>query len=415
MGPINYFEGLGFGRAMDRPMQVAGQAQALRANEQDMDIRQQQADMERTQFEQQQAMLPQQQAQLQQQAQRQQLTEASGVLYGALQSGQTGRAAQMAAQYEPLFKSLDPTFDAQQFAQMAVTPEGLQQLNTELLQLTQVLAGPEQTARFGAQQARPQDPNDFERFQQLEAQRQEIERQQGPEAAARFASFAKMTSRPVSEVNVNLPADKQDVKIAELDAKAFTDYSDRAKTARKELNTINSLKSLSERALSGTGANVMLGAGKLLNQLGFEIDGLTESEVFSMMSNSLVLDKSQQLSGALSDGDMQFLKDTVPGLTTTKEGRRLQLDMAERLARREIEVAQQATIFRREAKKEGREFDDAEFQMFIDAWADQNPIFADLEVKRPSAPAAAIEFLRANPQTRDAFMQKYGYLPEGMN
>jgi hypothetical protein len=89
--------------------------------------------------------------------------------------------------------------------------------------------------------------------------------------------------------------------------------------------------------------------------------------------------------------------------------------MAERLARREIEVAQQATVFRREAKKEGREFDDAEFQMFIDAWADENPIFADLEVERPQAPAAAIEFLRANPQTRDAFMQKYGYLPEGMN
>jgi hypothetical protein len=216
MGPINYFEGLGFGRAMDRPMQVAGQAQALRANEQGMDIRQQQADMQRTQFEQQQAMLPQQQAQLQQQAQRQQLAEASGVLYGALQSGQTDRAAQMAAQYEPLFKSLDPTFDAEQFALMASTPEGLQQLNTELLQLTQVLAGPEQTARFGAQQARPETQNappadvaKFEYWKQMnpdatpEQQRQMFDRIINPYERALATAQGAGQGRVVTEQELN--------------------------------------------------------------------------------------------------------------------------------------------------------------------------------------------------------------------
>ena len=133
-----------------------------------------------------------------------------------------------------------------------------------------------------------------------------------------------------------------------------------------------------------------------------------------MMSNSpCAWTNRNSYLGALSDGDMLFLKGTVPGLTTTKEGRRLQLDIAERLARREIAVAEESVKFRREAKKQGREFDDAEFQMYINQWADQNPLFEDLSVVRVEAPSQAIEYLKANPQLKEDFRQRYGYIPEG--
>lgn len=249
------------------------------------------------------------------------------------------------------------------------------------------------------------------KFTRLEAQRAKIEAEKGPEAAARFATFSGLTKRPVSEVSVNLPQDK---KIAELDAKAFTQYSENAKAARKELNSIAALKPLSERAVSGTGASWMLTGGKLLNQLGFQIEGLTESEVFQQLANTLVLDKSQQMSGALSNADMAFLTNTVPTLENTKEGRRLSLDMAERLAKRQMEIQNLAVKFRREAKQNGDEFDDAEFQQYINQWAEENSLFKNLELPKTQAPKAAIDYLMQNPQFKQQFIDKYGYLPEGV-
>ena len=404
---INYFSQLGFDQGANQFMQAAQGAQGLRANEQAMQMNSQ--NMQRQQAADQQAMLK-----FASEQQRQQAAQGAGAFYNALNSGNDQAALQIAQQYQQDINSLgDPSFTVKSVVELMKTPEGKEQLKQMSLGMVQMAGGPEQMARFTAAQAKPQEQTTFEQFNQLEAQRQQIEREQGPDAAARFATMAKLSSRPVSEVNVNLPTEKQDVKIAELDAAAFTDYSSKAKSARKEINTIGSLKSLSERALSGTGASALLGAGKLLNQLGLEIEGLTESEVFNMMSNSLVLDKSQQLSGALSDGDMLFLKGTVPGLTTTKEGRRLQLDIAERLARREIAVAEESVKFRREAKKQGREFDDAEFQMYVNQWADQNPLFEDLSVVRVEAPSQAIEYLKANPQLKEDFRQRYGYIPEG--
>lgn len=226
------------------------------------------------------------------------------------------------------------------------------------------------------------------------------------------AAAEKRADRPDTQVSVNMPQDK---KIAELDAKAFTQYSENAKSARKELNSIAALKPLSERAVSGTGASFLLAGGKILNQLGFQIEGLTESEVFKQLANTLVLDKSQQMSGALSNADMTFLTDTVPTLENTKEGRRLSLDMAERLAKRQLEIQKLAAQYRREAKQNGDEFDDAEFQQYLNQWAEENPLFKDLEIAKPKAPQAAVDYLMQNPQFKQQFMEKYGYLPEGVN
>ena len=208
----------------------------------------------------------------------------------------------------------------------------------------------------------------------------------------------------------------QDSEIAKLSAKDYQGFVARAANANKELATINTLESLSDKAFSGAGAGALLQGAKVLKQLGIETQGLKESEVYEKLANTLVLDKSQQMSGALSNADMTFLQNTVPSLNTSKEGRKMTFEIGRKLAKREMQVAKLATEFR---KQNGGKFDSGEFQLYLDEWKEQNRLFDKESAAQPvqqtqQAPQQAIELLRANPQFAEQFKAKYGYLPEGV-
>lgn len=225
------------------------------------------------------------------------------------------------------------------------------------------------------------------------------------------AAAEKRASRPDTQVTID---NKQDTEIAKLSAKDYQTIVGNAAKASKEMATIGTLEKLSDKAFSGSGAGALLAGAKLLKQAGIDTEGLTESEVYEKVSNTLVLDKSQQMSGALSNADMMFLQNTVPDLTTSKEGRKLTFDIGKKLAQREKDVAKLATEFR---KANGGSFDSGEFQVYLDQWKEENPLFKDEQKQsaQPSqqAPAQAIEYLRQNPQLKEQFKAKYGYLPEG--
>lgn len=183
------------------------------------------------------------------------------------------------------------------------------------------------------------------------------------------AAAEKRASRPDTQVTID---NKQDTEIAKLSAKDYQTIIGNASKANKEIATIGTLEKLSEKAFSGTGAGALLAGAKLLDQAGIKTEGLTESEVYEKVANTLVLDKSQQMSGALSNGDMAFLQNTVPGLNTSKESRKLTFDIGKKLAQREKEVAKLATEFR---KANGGSFDSGEFQVYLDEWKEANPLF----------------------------------------
>jgi hypothetical protein len=226
------------------------------------------------------------------------------------------------------------------------------------------------------------------------------------------AAAERRAGRPDTQVTVN---NSQDSEIAKLSAKDYQGFVARAANANKELATINTLESLSDKAFSGAGAGALLQGAKVLKQLGIETEGLKESEVYEKLANTLVLDKSQQMSGALSNADMTFLQNTVPSLNTSKEGRRMTFEIGRKLAEREKQVAKLATEFR---KQNGGKFDSGEFQIYLDEWKEQNQLFDKESAAQPAQPAQqapqqAIELLRANPQFAEQFKAKYGYLPEG--
>lgn len=141
--------------------------------------------------------------------------------------------------------------------------------------------------------------------------------------------------------------------------------------SNKQINTIRRMEQLNEKAFSGAGADIGLALAKAANQIGIDVEGISESEQFAAIGNSLVLDKSQEMSGALSNGDMEFLKNTTPTLSNTKEGRAKMLDYSVKLQEREKERAKQAQRFR---KNKGY-FSLSEFEDKFQLWADANPLF----------------------------------------
>lgn len=183
------------------------------------------------------------------------------------------------------------------------------------------------------------------------------------------AAAEKRAGRPDTQVTID---NKQDTEIAKLSAKDYQNLIGRAAAANKEIATIGTLEKLSDKAFSGTGAGALLAGAKILKQVGIDVEGLQESEVYDKLANTLVLDKSQQLSGALSNADMTFLQNTVPSLNTTKEGRKMTFELSRKLAEREKQVAKLATEYRR--NNQGA-FDMGEFQAYLDQWKEENPLF----------------------------------------
>lgn len=173
-----------------------------------------------------------------------------------------------------------------------------------------------------------------------------------------------------------------------------------AKESRKQINTINRLEKLNEKAFAGAGSEAALAIAKVGDQLGMNIEGLSESEQFQAIGNTLVLDKSQQMSGALSNADMQFLQNTVPNLGNTREGRAQMLDYAKRMQQREVEYSRAAQRFR----KEKGYFNQAEFDAEYQRFADENPLF---EGETPAAQAT--QFTEGQTATNPSTGQRMVY------
>ncbi|PNH94093.1 phage DNA ejection protein [Vibrio diazotrophicus] len=184
-------------------------------------------------------------------------------------------------------------------------------------------------------------------------------------------SFVRGEQKPQTVVNVGGNQSEFDKELGKLNAKAFTDITNTGKRLRSEENKINRLISLNDKAYEGAGAGAKVLFGQVAKTIGIDVEGLPESEAFRAVSNELVLDKSQQMSGALSEGDMAFLRDTVPNLNNTKDGRKQVFDYSKKLIDRQKEYVKQANKFR----KDNKYFDQGEFDAQFQQYADSNPLF----------------------------------------
>lgn len=175
-------------------------------------------------------------------------------------------------------------------------------------------------------------------------------------------------------VSIGKGQSKEQEEVGKYRGQAFNQILKQSKDASKTIATLNTMDKLADKALSGSLADTKLMIGKFAKMLGADVEGLTESEAFISMANSLTLDKAGQLSGALSDKDIAFLQATVPQLSQTKEGRKKVIGMLKDVAKIEREMARKAQQFKKQNKGS---FDPVEFEEWVKEQRGEKDVLSD--------------------------------------
>jgi hypothetical protein len=92
-----------------------------------------------------------------------------------------------------------------------------------------------------------------------------------------------------------------------------------SEVAVKGQPAFNKFFSVVDDAITGTGADFFTGLGRLINTLGGNVEGISETEYVNRLMSKETLNSSQMMSGTLTDRDIDFLRDTVSRLGNTKE------------------------------------------------------------------------------------------------
>lgn len=339
---INYFEGLGFGNQGQKMLQGAQGFQALRANEQAMKQREQQA--QRQQQADQQAML-----QFQSEQQRQRAAQGAGAFYNALNAGNDQAALALAQEYAQDINSLgDPSFTVDSVAKLMQTPEGKEQLKQMSLGMVQIAAGPEQVARFTAQQAQPEraapEPArvaEFRRWIELnpdatiEEKRQVYNQMIVPQerafatgqgsGQARVATEQQLNpvlaerARETAEAQQGTAAGQAALTKAQADAQAAQRKIQEEETRKiQQVDLSRQTAKLAREIAEDPNFERVTGVGTMFPTI------LPESQDVILKAEQLIslltADNLKLMSGVLTDRDIQMLSTLSSGMRVTDKG-----------------------------------------------------------------------------------------------
>ena len=158
-----------------------------------------------------------------------------------------------------------------------------------------------------------------------------------PEYDIAFASeiekyLAKSNS---SSTTINMPEDKGDVKTYELAATSFDksgqklqETTDIAITQNTNIdNMLRLMRNLDESDF-GTFGGLKLKAQQMAKQLGVNVDDLSDKEAFFTLAGDFVMSQIAKTKGAISNKEMAYFEMISPGLSRSKQGNILQLQLA---------------------------------------------------------------------------------------
>lgn len=195
------------------------------------------------------------------------------------------------------------------------------------------------------------------------------------------------THAPAPSANVVLRQEGEEAKsVGKFFGDAYSNIQNAAFTAQSKVNRYNRLSQLLEGVNTGKFAGAGLEVAKAASSFGFNIDpNMANKEAAQALSGEIALELRNPSGGAgmpgsMTDSDREFLVKMVPGLATTPEGRALMLDTAQKLAKRDIDVARIAREYR---KRQGSI--DEGFYDELSKFSQANPLFTN----PAAAPSAA--------------------------
>jgi len=227
-------------------------------------------------------------------------------------------------------------------------------------------------------------------------------------SAAKKTSYRTMTGAQVNELTgSNLPADKlfnigSDGKISQVGGSgpsvtvqgpekeyqkkiggAAADREikimDAGANARTTLRTIQIQENLIQDPSfkSGVGQQLFNSASSLLEQLGIGESDLASATAFQAFANKSVLDSlGGSLGTGVSNADVAYIDKTVENLSNTGESIERLLKLRRLLAERDLLVANEMYKWK---QRTGKQMLDADWELYIEEWAEQNPLFPSSE------------------------------------
>ena len=136
-------------------------------------------------------------------------------------------------------------------------------------------------------------------------------------------------------ITVNNPQETQEQKdIGKVFAEEFKLINEAGNAAVINDQKINTMLNLTQMENLNTGSfgPIRLEIEKFAEEFGFDIglQDTTVAEVVQGVSGGMVLDGLQKFKGAISDGERKFTQSITPGLSMTKEGNKVLLDISKR-------------------------------------------------------------------------------------
>lgn len=175
--------------------------------------------------------------------------------------------------------------------------------------------------------------------------------------------------------------------VGEYDAKAFGDMRTAGRAAIGTLSTLDRLDQLvdDQTFYSGFAGPAVKTGKQLLAALGVaDADSVQSVEEFQGLTAKAALDRmGGSLGTGFSNADRDFVMAMGANMDSTPAGNHSLIEAHRRIAQREIEIAKMAREY---ARKHGGRLD-FNFEDELSAWADANPLFADLAKTKSDAPA----------------------------
>ncbi len=194
-----------------------------------------------------------------------------------------------------------------------------------------------------------------------------------------------------STTTINMPEDKGDVKTYELAATSFDNSGQELQKTTNIAITQNTnidnmmrlIRNLDEGDF-GTFGGLKLQLQQMAKQLGVNTDDLSDKEAFFTLAGDFVMSQIAKTKGAISNKEMAYFEMISPGLSRSKQGNILQLQLAKAVNQFNIDIMKKRTQFELDAAKKGLnsvEMKNEWNKMYLDIVENDNSILGTLEKK----------------------------------